>query len=276
MSLHELPIYRNFKDETGLPIAKVGVREIRTPIILRTKAGNLVQAVGNWSIYTDLSEPMKGVSMSLMQRTLFASLGHGVSTDVLIDIAKQIYEASEHQSKDVYVKVNFPYAIAVKSPISQIDATKFYDCSIEVINSGGVIKKYLTVTVQYIATCSCSKKLAEELFEKEKQRSSPHQQRGYAKVTVEYDKTIWIEDLVLQIEDAVKAVPYPVIRRVDEQFICKTAYDNSLIVEEAARAIALKLNENKLILDFVVVCDHQESIHSHDAVAVMRKGVNLK
>lgn len=275
MSLKELPTYRNEKDETGLPIAKVGIREVRAPIRLITKDGREAKMVGNWSIYSDLSASLKGISMSLMQRALFDSLKEKtVSTNTLIEIATKIYEEAEHQCKDVYVKVNFPYWIKVTSPKSEYEGGyKVYDCCFEVRKNNDKIRKYLTVEVQYIATCPCSLTLAKVLKEENGQESGGHQQRAFAKVTIEYNDFIFIEDLIAEIELAVKALPYPIIRKPDEQFICYTARQNPLFVEEAARIIALQLNKNNKILDFTCVCNHEESIHQSNAVAVIRKGI---
>ena len=43
-------------------------------------------------------------------------------------------------------------------------------------------------------------------------------------------------------------------------------------VEDAIRYIADELNRNKNILDYKVVCSHLESLHAHNAVAVITKG----
>lgn len=272
----KLPTYRNETDKSGLPIQKVGIRKVRAPITLRTKNGNNTSIIGNFSIYCDLSEKFKGVSMSLMQRLLFTSLEKHISTDVLVDYTNTLINESEHKAKSAYIKVKFPYVITVQSPKTDISGPKVYDCSLEVANIDGIIKKYLTVNIQYISTCSCSLELAKHLMETEGKESGGHQQRSYAKVTIEFDDIIWIEDLIEQVENAVKAIPYPIIRKPDEQHICYVARQNPQFVEEASRNIGLELNKNEKIKDFVVVCNHEESIHQSNAVAVIRKGVDLK
>ena len=40
-------------------------------------------------------------------------------------------------------------------------------------------------------------------------------------------------------------------------------------VEDAARLMYEKLESDKRILDFRVICSHQESLHSHDAISVI-------
>jgi len=149
----KLPTYRNEKDETGLPIQKVGIRNVKAPIQLKHKKGKFVEVIGTFSIYCDLSKRFKGASMSLMQRLLFKSIEGHTSTESLIDITNKLIEMSEHEAKSAYAKVKFPYPIQTKSPITDNWAPKIYDCAIEVTNIDGKVRKYLSVTVQYIATC---------------------------------------------------------------------------------------------------------------------------
>ena len=49
---------------------------------------------------------------------------------------------------------------------------------------------------------------------------------------------------------------------------------NVKFVEDAARLLYSQLNEEPKIIDFRVVCSHFESLHSHDAVAVLCRGVD--
>ena len=44
-------------------------------------------------------------------------------------------------------------------------------------------------------------------------------------------------------------------------------------VEDAARLLYEQLNDEPKIIDFQVACAHLESLHSHDAIAVISKDV---
>ena len=37
--------------------------------------------------------------------------------------------------------------------------------------------------------------------------------------------------------------------------------------------MANELNQHSSVVDYKVICSHQESLHSHDAVAVITKGI---
>ena len=99
-------------------------------------------------------------------------------------------------------------------------------------------------------------------------------QRSFATVTLEYDfpGEIWVEDLIDLIEEAVETIPYPIIKRPDEQELARQCFEHTQFCEDSARAIAGKLRKITIIKDFSVVVDHEESIHQHNAFAVTAKG----
>ena len=63
------------------------------------------------------------------------------------------------------------------------------------------------------------------------------------------------------------------VKREDEQAFAELNGAYPKFVEDAARLLFAELNEDKRIRDFQVACAHLESLHSHDAIAVIHKGV---
>jgi GTP cyclohydrolase I len=64
------------------------------------------------------------------------------------------------------------------------------------------------------------------------------------------------------------------VRREDEQAFAELNGDQTKFVEDAARLVYEALDAEPRIIDFQVACAHLESLHSHDAVAVINKGVD--
>jgi len=75
------------------------------------------------------------------------------------------------------------------------------------------------------------------------------------------------------VESKIKTLPYPVIKRIDEQEIARVAAENPMFVEDAIRLISQSLDDMP-IRDWIVKCSHEESIHTHEAIAVNWKGVS--
>lgn len=64
------------------------------------------------------------------------------------------------------------------------------------------------------------------------------------------------------------------VKRDDEQAFAELNGEHLMFVEDAARLFFEKLDADRRIADFQVVIVHMESLHSHDAVAVINKGVD--
>ena len=60
-----------------------------------------------------------------------------------------------------------------------------------------------------------------------------------------------------------------VVKREDEMAFAELNGSYLKFVEDAARLLYEQLVADKRIKDFRVICSHQESLHSHDAISVM-------
>ena len=60
-----------------------------------------------------------------------------------------------------------------------------------------------------------------------------------------------------------------IVKREDEMAFAELNGSYLKFVEDAARLLYEQLVEDKRIKDFRVICSHQESLHSHDAVSVI-------
>jgi len=63
------------------------------------------------------------------------------------------------------------------------------------------------------------------------------------------------------------------VKREDEQAFAELNGAYLKFVEDAARLLYLEFDQEKRIADFRIACSHLESLHSHDAVSVICKGV---
>ena len=87
-------------------------------------------------------------------------------------------------------------------------------------------------------------------------------------------KTLTIEDLQSMSDRALLTETQVMVRREDEQAFAELNGDQTKFVEDAARLMYEALDSDPRIADFQVACAHLESLHSHDAVAVVNKGVD--
>ncbi|MCG8537714.1 MAG: GTP cyclohydrolase, FolE2/MptA family, partial [Pseudomonadales bacterium] len=157
----------------------------------------------------------------------------------------------------------------------------------------------LKVDIPYSSTCPCSAALARQLIQKQFRKdfkdgqvsaddvyswlgteqgivATPHSQRSIAEIKVRLtDDTdsFPLEDLIDVVEGALKTPVQTAVKREDEQEFALLNGQNLMFCEDAARKIQAAMNERSDYQDFWVRVNHLESLHAHDAVAIVTKGV---
>lgn len=271
-----LPDLQNSRDNRGEFIDKVGVRNIEVPIKIQRKDGQEMATTGVVSIYTSLSEEVKGANMSRYGQTLHKALeNNSFSIDI---VREMLYVLKDRlKSSDSYVKIKFPFFIKKKSPVTENYSWSPYHCILEGRLRGDRLDFYLTTKVYVMSTCPCSKEMSLEDPERGIGRGA-HYQRSLNTVTVHMkdyqNNLVWIEDLVELIERQGSCPIYNILKRPDEKFVTEAAYDNPKFVEDIVRdiSIALKREMDNRVDGWVIVTNNEESIHTYDAVAVSRGG----
>ena len=269
----------------SLPIRQVGVENIEVPFQLQSKYGGFHQLIANVSMRTNLDEKTKGISMSRLLLTLKPYLDlplkQTLIKQILQDLRKNIGSTAS------YMKFDFRMPINRKSICSENDFPIYYKCRFEgqlyqttdfidhgVYTEITKFKFYQGVIIQYASYCPCSAELCSHL-NKTGNTGYPHNQRSFADILIETttENYIWLEDIIEIVEKRLRTLPYPIIKRVDEQEIAKIAAQNPMFVEDAIREISEVLNKKKGILDWIVKCVHEESIHTSEAIAINWKGI---
>ena len=82
---------------------------------------------------------------------------------------------------------------------------------------------------------------------------------------------IWIEDLIRLVESCASSELYSLLKRPDEKYVTEEAYDNPVFVEDLVRNVAAASEEQAGIGWYRVEAENFESIHNHNAYAVIEK-----
>merc|ERR1719367_342664 len=167
------------------------------------------------------------------------------------------------------------------------------------MEASGAFRVWLTLSVAYSSTCPCSAALARQLIRQgfeasfagraelpvhevadwlsrpEAIRATPHSQRSYATVTVELEDVAelcpwrWIDLTEAALRTAVQAA----VKREDEQEFALVNGQNTMFCEDAGRRLRRALEAAEGVRDFRAEARHVESLHPHDAVSTVVKGV---
>ncbi len=120
----------------------------------------------------------------------------------------------------------------------------------------------LTIVVPVTTLCPCSKAISDH---------GAHNQRGQVTLAVRFGKPIWIEDLVRLVEDSASSELYSLLKRPDEKAVTERAFENPVFVEDLVRNVAQRCDEDANILWYRVEAENFESIHNHNAYALIEK-----
>lgn len=250
-------------DSRRIAIDKVGVKDIRYPIVVLDRKNKFQHTIASINMYVDLPHQFKGTHMSRFIEILNEHRGEISVRNFpeILDKMKKRFNAST-----AHLHVEFPYFIEKSAPVSKSKGLMEYMCAY----SGELKEKrdfVLSVSVPVSTLCPCSKEISER---------GAHNQRGIVKVSVRFDGFVWIEDIVKAIEKSASSPVYSLLKRVDEKHITEHSYDNPMFVEDVVREAALNLKKIKSIRWFRVEAENWESIHNHSAYAFLERDLSGK
>jgi len=264
----EMTDVQNMPDAREIEIDKVGVKDVKYPIIVLDKSNGIQNTIASIDMYVNLPHHYKGTHMSRFVEILHENKNM-INMKNFPDILKSLKNRLDAES--AYMIIRFPYFIKKEAPVSKTQSYMEYPCGLwGSIDSNNVMKEFVaSVSVPINTLCPCSKEISEY---------GAHNQRGIAKVEVKVKKFFWMEDLINSIEKCASSDIYSILKREDEKHITEKAYNNPKFVEDVVRDIADMLSKDTNIKWFTVEAENFESIHNHSAYAFLernKEGGNL-
>jgi GTP cyclohydrolase I len=255
----QMPDLQQSPDERRIAIDKVGVKDIRYPIVVQDKHRERQYTVARVNMYVDLPAHFKGTHMSRFIEVL--NLYHGeISVD---NIETILTEMKNRLGADrAHLELDFPYFIEKRAPVSGARGLLEYQCRM-VGTLADQFDFMLEARVPVTSLCPCSKEISER---------GAHNQRSLVTVRVRYSEHIWLEDLIAWVEECASCEVYALLKREDEKAVTERAYDNPMFVEDMVRAVTEKLAAQRRIRWFSIQCENFESIHNHSAYAMVEHG----
>jgi len=256
-----MPDVQGSSDSRNVAIDKVGVKEIRYPIALHCPAtGGKQHTVARVNMYVSLPHYQKGTHMSRFLEVL-NKYHTGIDSSDVMSVARDMRERLEAQ--DAHLEMRFPYFIDKKAPISGQPGKLDIEVSFEAV--AGVKDDFiLGIKVPATSLCPCSKEIS---------AYGAHNQRCEMEAQVRFSpgKKMWIEELFEIVEKCASTQVFAVLKRPDEKFVTEDAFDHPKFVEDIVRDMALALDAEDRISWFRVASENFESIHNHNAYAVVER-----
>ncbi len=280
----------------------VGMNSIEMPILLDATDGTHTQTTAHVNAFVDLERPEKrGIHMSRLYLHLDQALAeHTVTPALLRHLLRDFLASHEDLSSRAMIRLDFDYMLRRKSLVSDNSGWRRYPISIIASLDDREFELEMALQIAYSSTCPCSAALARQLIQDQFRKdfgdegsldaqavlewlgseegivATPHSQRSAADIrlqlTPSFEAFPFVE-MIDAVEGALKTPVQAAVKREDEQAFALLNGQNLMFCEDAARRVQTALESQERVIDFWARCRHFESLHPHNAVAIVTKGV---
>ncbi len=253
-----IPDIQSSEDTRKIPIDKVGIKDIKHPIVVKDRSGREQHTVANFNMYVNLPEKYKGTHMSR-----FVEILNNHEYEITVKSFKNMIEEMTEllSAESGNIEMTFPYFINKAAPVSGVNSLMDYVVSFIGKIENQKSKVLVKVEVPVTSLCPCSKNISDY---------GAHNQRSCITACVKMHDFIWIEELIEMIEKVASCELYGLLKRPDEKYVTEKAYDNPKFVEDLVRDIAIQFNNDDRIAGYVIESENFESIHNHSAYAMLK------
>lgn len=255
---------QNRPDERGIRIQQAGVRDLRYPITVLDRQQGKQETVGSITASASVPAHSKGTHMSRFVEVLNRHRGE-LTLNTMPVVLSDLRNRLDADQADL--EVRFTYFLDREAPSSGARGLMDYDCWFRGRSTDDAESFWVGVRTPVTSLCPCSKAISDY---------GAHNQRGYITIEIEsaHDsdgtpQLVWIEELIDIAEGAASCPVYPLLKREDERHVTMQAYDNPVFVEDMVRNVAAALAGDPRIESYRIEAQNQESIHNHDAFAVV-------
>ncbi|MDT8438273.1 MAG: GTP cyclohydrolase FolE2 [Wenzhouxiangellaceae bacterium] len=281
----------------------VGMNHIEIPVRIPGDGGSVMQVPARVSAFVDLQKAdARGIHMSRLYLTLDRALAEHVLTPLALrHLLRDFLETHADLSTRAMVRLDFEYQTRRRALATDNAGWRSYPFSVIATLEGKQFSLELSYSVTYSSTCPCSAALARQLIQNQFDQdfeagqtldrdavrawlgteqgimATPHSQRSSADVRLKLVPTfeaLPFDHLIDLVEQALKTPVQSAVKREDEQEFARLNGQNLMFCEDAGRRVRKALESDERILDFWARCSHFESLHPHDAVSVVTKGID--
>ena len=245
-------------DTRRLPVNRVGIKDINHPVRVKDRATGEQHTIAKFNMYVNLPHNFKGTHMSRFVEVLHRE--REISVDSFQQMLTEM--TTRLDSEAGHIEMSFPYFVMKRAPVSGVESFMDYQASLIGEIKHGVASMWIKVVVPVTSLCPCSKKISDR---------GAHNQRSHVSIRTRLREHMWIEELIDIAESESSCELWGILKRPDEKYVTEHAYDNPKFVEDIVRDVAMRLNAESRIAAYVVESENFESIHNHNAYALIER-----
>jgi GTP cyclohydrolase I len=253
-----LPDIQDELDPRGIAIDRVGIAGVRYPT--RFNDGDIEQTgIGTFDISVGLESHRRGTHMSRMVSVIHESLQELDPRSLPVILKSAAARLGAHE---IEIQASLPVATEVISPVSKYPSWQASDLQLRGTWTPADCRVETVVTSEVTSLCPCSKAISDY---------GAHNQRSSVELrTAGHNDDCYplgVRRAIELIREVGSCPIYPLVKRPDERFITMEAFEHPAFVEDMARDLSVQLRTHGL--EHTVRVRNFESIHSHDAVAIV-------
>ena len=264
-----MPDVQSSADQRRIPIQRVGVRDVRHPMLLATGQEHPMPTVADWELTVALPAESKGTHMSRFLALVDDYSQQAMTPVRFCDMLRDMLPLLNAQRGDITAR--FPWFIRKTAPVSGVQSLMDYELTwvarstSDATEDDTPLEFELTALVPVTSLCPCSKAISEY---------GAHNQRSHIIVTAVYAdvRQVDINHLIQTIEQQASSELWGLLKRTDEKYVTEHAYENPKFVEDLVRDVALQIQSLDGVARYRVTAENFESIHNHSAYAVVEGG----
>lgn len=275
----------------------VGMDDIAVPVLFKTQDGVVQQLHAKTCVYVSLDKAeAKGIHMSRLHVLVNELATMECNKQNLSRLLEDMVRSQQGISDNAKITLSFDLLLKKPALLSDESGYQSYSCNICAEKTSLGFTFEIAFTIPYSSTCPCSASLARQLYAQSiEQRFSessidkrellewiqsssgsvatPHSQRSYAYFRLTLNDSEWpdLSQLIFELERVIGTPVQTAVKRVDEQEFARLNASNLMFCEDAARRLKSHLSLMPFLADFWCKVEHQESLHAHNAVAIIQK-----
>jgi len=251
----------------------VGMTQIQTLVLAKAEDGSTMSLPAHLDVGVDLQENHRGIHMSRLYRLhQELILNQPLQQEQLVKFASQSLESHTEISSVFSCKLKLNWPVRTLSLKSNLPGFRNYPIEVIFEKSDSEEKTWLQFEVLYSSTCPQSAGLSMEVLKAQGEvidrlPATPHAQRSRAVVQVQITQLnqALITAFIEKVESALGTPVQTTVKKADELRFAELNAENLMFCEDAARKISQVLKQSSDIKGFSVYCEHQESLHPHNA-----------
>ena len=232
-------------DHRRINIQKVGVKDITYPVMVLDKAKRLQRTVANFNMYVNLPHRFKGTHMSRFIEILNQFHGQFDIKNLRLILEEMKYRLD---AESAHLEIEFPYFVKQETGHANAIGIGEYSCKMH----GKLDDKY-NLVLQISVPIAPPQHIQNG---KGLPRSPGHW--GNAVISIQYRNFIWIEDIILMVEEVIRQNHKEQEQEVSKQLppVNLGQAEMMLSVEELAKALGRKFSSHNDILSFSVTVEN--------------------